>query len=165
MRILSAALLSLLALPTNANELRVTVEGIRSQSGNILIGLYDSIDTFNRAIEMSDKEGFLNDPGRFAGVALRANAALKSSVVFTNLNPGLYAIILFHDRNGNGKLDKNFLGIPNEPYGFSNNAQGFLGPPSFEKALMRITHGDNSVKITLIYQERTAKDGDEPDRR
>ena len=93
-----------------ASELRITVEGIRSPQGTILIGLYDSLETFTRAIELSDKDGFLNDPNRFAAVALRANAARKSAVVLTNLDPGQYAIILFHDENGNGKLDKNAAG-------------------------------------------------------
>ena len=95
--------------------LRITVEGIRSPHGTILIGLYDSLESFTRAIELSDKDGFLNDPNRFAAVALRANAARKSAVVLTNLDPGQYAIILFHDENGNGKLDKNALGVPTLP--------------------------------------------------
>jgi uncharacterized protein (DUF2141 family) len=91
------------------------------------------------AIELSDKDGFLNDPNRFAAVALRANAAMKSAVVLTNLDPGQYTIILFHDENGNGKLDKNALGVPTEPYGFSNNVREFLGPPNFEEAIMEVT--------------------------
>jgi uncharacterized protein (DUF2141 family) len=151
MRIVSAVLLILLALPVNASELRITVEGIRSPHGTILIGLYDNIESFTRAIELSDKDGFLNDPSRFAAVSLRANAARKSAVVFTNLDPGQYAIILFHDENGNGKLDKNALGVPTEPYGFSNNVQGFLGPPAFKKAVMQVNADDKAVRIVLIY--------------
>lgn len=114
MRLLIYIVSSLFFFPAQAAELRITVEGIRSQNGTILIGLYDSLATFNRAIAMSDREGFLNDPSRFAAVALRANAALKSSVVFTNLNPGRYAIVLFHDEDGNGKLNKDALGVPTD---------------------------------------------------
>src|SRR3954465_4244362 len=139
MRIGLAVLLILSVLPVKATELRITVEGIRSPHGTILIGLYDSLETFARAIELSDKDGFLNDPNRFAAVALRANTALKSAVVLTNLDPGKYAIILFHDENGNGKLDKNALGVPTEPYGFSNNVQGFLGPRPTKKRSWRST--------------------------
>ncbi|AWJ92863.1 DUF2141 domain-containing protein (plasmid) [Azospirillum baldaniorum] len=149
MRLLIYIVSSLFFFPAQAAELRITVEGIRSQNGTILIGLYDSLATFNRAIAMSDREGFLNDPSRFAAVALRANAALKSSVVFTNLNPGRYAIVLFHDEDGNGKLNKDALGVPTEPYGFSNDARGFLGPPAFEKAIMQIDDSDKVVRITL----------------
>ena len=152
MRTLLTVLLILFAPTVTASELRITVEGIRSPHGTILIGLYDSLETFTRAIELADKDGFLNDPNRFAAVALRANAAMKSAVVLTNLDPGRYAIILFHDENGNGKLDKNALGVPTEPYGFSNNVRGFLGPRDFEEAIMEVNAGDKAVRIALIYR-------------
>jgi uncharacterized protein (DUF2141 family) len=113
------------------------------------------LESFKRALDLSDQEGFLNDPNRFAAVALRANAALKSAVIFSNLDPGRYAIILFHDENGNGKLDKNALGVPTEPYGFSNNVQGFLGPPAFEKTAMRLDAGNKAVRLGLIYHDLT----------
>lgn len=104
-----------LPLSVQAGELRITVDGIRSAHGTGLIGLYDSPASFGKAVEASAKEGFLIGPDRFAAVALRANAALKSAVVFSNVQPGRYAAIAFHDENGNGKLDKNFLGVPTEP--------------------------------------------------
>lgn len=49
---------------------------------------------------------------------------------------GNYAIWIFHDENSNGKLDKNFLGIPTEKYGFSNNPKLFFGPPKYEETLI-----------------------------
>ncbi|MGZ8876304.1 MAG: DUF2141 domain-containing protein [Halobacteriota archaeon] len=93
----------------------------------------------------------LADPSRFAAVALRATAAMRSSVVITNLDPGQYAITPFHDENGNGKLDRNALGVPTEPYGFSNNVQSFFGPPAFKKAVMQVSADDEAVRIFLIY--------------
>jgi uncharacterized protein (DUF2141 family) len=162
MRAVLTVLLTLFAPAVNASELRITVEGIRSPQGTLLIGLYDSFESFTRAIELSDKDGFLNDPSRFAAVALRANAAMKSAVVLTNLDPGQYTIILFHDENGNGKLDKNALGVPTEPYGFSNNVRGFLGPPDFEEAIMEINAGDKAVRIALIYHDLTGTYDEEP---
>jgi uncharacterized protein (DUF2141 family) len=152
-RLATAAALVALPLPAGADELRVTVEGIRSPHGTVLIGLYDSPESFEKAVEAAGKEGFLIDPDRFGAVALRANAALKSAVVFSNLEPGRYAAIAIHDENGNGKLDKNFLGVPAEPYGFSNNVQGFLGPPTFDDATMVLGDGDGTIRIALIYQE------------
>jgi uncharacterized protein (DUF2141 family) len=149
MRTMMTVLLILFAPAVTAGELRITVEDIRSTRGTILLGLYDSFENFTRAIELSDTEGFLNDPNRFVAVALRANAARKSAVVLTNLDPGQYAIILFHDENGNGKLDKNVLGVPTESYGFSNNVQGFLGPSAFREAVMQITASDKAVRIVL----------------
>ncbi len=148
--IATAAALVMLPLPTGAAELRVTVEGIRSAQGTVLIGLYDSPESFERAGEAPDKEDFLIDPERFGAVALRANAAMKSAVVFSNLEPGRYAAIAFHDENNNGKLDKNFWGVPTEPYGFSNNVQGVLGPPTFAAAAMVPSEGGSAIRIALI---------------
>ena len=87
---------------------------------------------------------------------------MKSAVVLTNLDPGQYTIILFHDENGNGKLDKNALGVPTEPYGFSNNVRGFLGPPDFEEAIMEVNAGDKAVRIALIYHDLTGTYDEEP---
>jgi uncharacterized protein (DUF2141 family) len=148
--IAAAAALVSLPLPAGASELRVTVEGIRSAQGTVLIGLCDSPETFEGAVKASDREGFLNDPDRFGAVALRANAAMRSTVVFGNLEPGRYAAIALHDENGNGKLDKNFLGVPAEPYGFSNNVQGFLSPPTFGDAAIVLGDGDRAIHIVLI---------------
>lgn len=153
--IAAAAVMIVLPLSVEAGELRITVDGIRSPHGTVLIGLYDSPASFGKAVEASAKEGFLIDPDRFAAVALRANAALKSAVVFSNLGPGRYAAVAFHDENGNGKLDKNFLGVPTEPYGFSKNAQGFLGPPTFDAAAMALGDGNQAVRIALVYDERS----------
>jgi uncharacterized protein (DUF2141 family) len=75
---------------------------------------------------------------------------MKSAVVFSNLEPGRYAAVVFHDKNGNGKLDKNFLGVPVEPYGFSNDAEGFLSAPSFEAAAVTLGDVDRAIRITLI---------------
>jgi uncharacterized protein (DUF2141 family) len=148
--IATAAALVMLPLPAGAAELRVTVDGIRSARGTVLIGLYDSPESFERAVEGAGKEGFLIDPDRFGAVALRANAAMRSAVVFSNLEPGRYAAIAFHDENNNGKLDKNFLSVPAEPYGFSNNAEGFLSPASFDAAAMVLGGGDSAIRISLI---------------
>ena len=153
----AAAAMIVLPLPVEAGELRITIDGIRSEHGTVLIGLYDSPASFGKAVEASAEEGFLVDPDRFAAVALRANAALKSAVVFSNLEPGRYAAIAFHDENGDGKLDKNFLGIPTEPYGFSNDVQGFLGPPTFDAAAVVIGNGNGNkaIRIKLVYKGKS----------
>ena len=146
----AAGVLAALPCVAEAGELRITIDGIRSSQGLVLIGLYDSASTFLRAVEAADEPGFLVDPQRFGAVALRANRARKSGIVFTNLRPGRYAVVALHDENGNGYLDKNFVGFPTEPYGFSNGAEGFLGPPSFSDAAMAIGAGDSAIRIELI---------------
>jgi uncharacterized protein (DUF2141 family) len=70
--------------------------------------------------------------------------------VFTNLAPGRYAAVAFHDENGNSRLDKSLLGMPTEPYGFSNNVEGFLGPPTFDAAAVAIGDGNAAIHIVLV---------------
>jgi uncharacterized protein (DUF2141 family) len=150
LRLAAAGALAALPLVAAAGELRITVDNIRSPRGIVLIGLYDGPRSFLRAVEAADEPGFLVDPERFGAVALRANKARESGVVFTNLQPGRYAVVVLHDENGNGHLDTNFIGFPTEPYGFSNGAEGFLGPPSFSDAAMALGDGDSEVRIELI---------------
>lgn len=64
------------------------------------------------------------------------------------LPAGRYAFSAFHDANDNKKLDTNWMGIPNEKYGFSNNARGTFGPPSLEDQLVEI-QSDKTISITL----------------
>ena len=62
---------------------------------------------------------------------------------------GEYAVSCYHDRNGNGKLDKNTIGIPVEPYGFSNDARGSFGPPKYKKARFNHDGGDMTIEVPL----------------
>jgi uncharacterized protein (DUF2141 family) len=128
----------------------VTIDHVRSGSGTIMIGLYDSSDGFLAAIKHSTEVGLLNDKGRVVGAALRAVAG-SQSVIFTQLDPGRYAVIVFHDENDNGRLDENSWGVPTEGYGFSNDAEGFLGSPSFDAAGVTLDRADKSIAISLIY--------------
>lgn len=66
---------------------------------------------------------------------------------FEDIPPGTYAMVVIHDENRNGKLDTNWLGIPNEGYGFSNSAKGMLGAPSFSDA--RFTYDGANVDMTM----------------
>jgi len=113
-----------------------------------MIGLYDSEEHFLTAIGNAGKVGLLNDRSRLVGIAMRASAGTQS-VVFTNLNPGAYAVIVFHDVNDVGKLTENLLGKPTECYGFSNNAKGFLSAPSFKDASVLVGNYNLSIVITL----------------
>jgi uncharacterized protein (DUF2141 family) len=62
----------------------------------------------------------------------------KSLIVIENLKPGRYAFKFFHDENKNEKLDVNWLGIPKEGFGFSNNPSMTFGPPSFDKTIFEL---------------------------
>lgn len=78
----------------------------------------------------------------------RLNAPQKQRLRFSRKSDGIYAFVVYIRVNLNNKLDKNFVGIPKEPYAFSNNAEGFLGSPSFENASFVIA-GDTSLSIDM----------------
>ena len=69
---------------------------------------------------------------------------------FEDIPPGTYALVVLHDENMNGKLDTNWLGIPKEDYGFSNNAKASLGPPSFSAA--SFTYDGTGLDLTVALR-------------
>ena len=102
-----------------ASDLTVVVDNIKSEQGSIRIALFNSAKDF---------------PNVFSYKNFIAEKAGSVSFTFKDLPSGSYAVTAFHDLNGNEKLDKNFVGKPVEPYGFSRDARGTRGPPSFEDA-------------------------------
>jgi len=98
-------------------------------------------------------EGFPND----ASQAIHTQAAdidpqtLSAQVVFADLPAGVYAVSVFHDENMNEKLDKNFMGVPKEGYGASNNPKKKMGPPNFEETKFQLGGTEQSVEIKLMY--------------
>lgn len=78
--------------------------------------------------------------------------ATTTSCTFSDLAPGTYAAAVIHDENGNGTLDKNFLGIPTEAYGVSNNCTHALSKPRWDEAKF-VVNADSTVtsRISLRY--------------
>lgn len=133
----SRAILATLAVavPAHAGDLRVEVRGLEAKTGTVNIALFNSAETF---VKMT----------RLAGQLVPANAD-AAIAVFPNLAPGDYAVSVFHDVNSNGQLDKNVLGRPTEPFGFSRDASGFMGPPTFDAAKIAVGAEDVSIIINL----------------
>ncbi len=127
--------LTLLSHQVFAADITVTVDNIQNTDGTIQIALFTATDDFP------------DSSTRTEGMVLEIS---QNSVTgtFKNLPENDYAIAVFHDENGNGKLDKNFFGIPKEPYGFSGNSTS-LTPPSFKDASTTLTTDDVSLVITL----------------
>ncbi len=115
-----------------SSQLTVRVENIRSQKGNVRIGLFN------------EESSFLNDALRGVDIKVKGNILAHT---FTELNTGFYAVSIYHDKNENGELDTNFIGIPDEPYGFSNNAKGMFGPPGFEDCKFKIDKDQKTISI------------------
>jgi uncharacterized protein (DUF2141 family) len=98
-----------------------------------------------------------NDPGQFPDKKAVVNKIVPvtntqdSAQIKLDLPAGDYAISIFLDKNGNGKLDKNFLGIPTERFGFSKNPRILTGAPSFSECEIRVGDQDaKDVEIQLI---------------
>lgn len=125
---------SLFALGAGAADLTVRVNDVSSAQGNILVAVYDSA------------EGFLKRPLKTAHVAA---AAGKVELVIRDLPAGDYGIALFHDANGNNKMDRNPMGIPSEDHAFSNNARGNMGPPSFEQVKLALPAAGATADVSL----------------
>ena len=73
----------------------------------------------------------------------------KAQWIFEHMPYGSYSIKVFHDENGNSKLDKDFLGVPTERYGFSNNARGQFGPPPFQRAAFTLSAPQMTITLEL----------------
>jgi uncharacterized protein (DUF2141 family) len=122
------------AASAGAADLTVVIDDIKSADGQLMIALFDSADTF------------LNKPAR----AVNAPAASGSTtVVLKDLPAGDYAIALYHDANGNGKLDRNAAGMPTEDYAFSNNALGQRSAPTFDQARVALPAAGAITHISL----------------
>ncbi|MFN3232289.1 MAG: DUF2141 domain-containing protein [Alphaproteobacteria bacterium] len=121
---LAASGFLLAALSAQAQQagptLTVTVAGAEPNSGQIIISLFDSPDTYMKEA--------------VATRTLPVGEAGASTFVFEGLAVGEYAATVIYDEDSDGELDTGFLGIPKEKIGFSNNARGRMGPAPFEKA-------------------------------
>lgn len=107
----------------NRGSVEVIVENVSPLKGTLRAALYDS------------KEKFMKKHVQVSEVKV---TSLNMRLTFNDLPSGEYAFSIFHDINDNGELDTNLLGIPKEPWGFSNNARGTFGPPDFEAASFRV---------------------------
>ena len=77
----------------------------------------------------------------------------RGECAFTGVPAGDYAVTLFHDENGNGKFDSNFIGYPLEGYGFSNNAKAQFKAPSFDETKFHFDGaGTKQISVQMIYR-------------
>jgi uncharacterized protein (DUF2141 family) len=120
--------------------LTVRVVNARSANGVIRIALFQSAEGF----PADAYKALRTQPAEINPQALTAQA------VFEGIPPGTYAVMVFHDENGNGKLDKNIVGTPKEGYGASNNPAKKMRAPMFDEAKF-LLNSQQSIEIRLIY--------------
>jgi uncharacterized protein (DUF2141 family) len=114
----------------------VVVNG--AQKGQLYLALFEDASQFPQNASASQ------------GVKLPIDAGVVKHT-FKNVKWGTYAIAAYQDLNGNGKLDRNFFGVPTEPYAFSNNPAVKWQEPTFAEAAFDLDRPAASVKIRLKY--------------
>lgn len=112
-------------------SLVVEIEPLRNNKGKVLLELSDD----NKNVI----DGFRGE--------IKDNSC---TIAIHDLNPGNYAFKYFHDENNDEKINTNMVGIPKEGYGFSNNASGKFGPPSFNKMIFEFKQTD-TLKCIPTY--------------
>ena len=122
----------------DAMQIKIDVSAVKSDQGNLVILLYSKEKGFPEKVELAD-----------SNTVVPAKAGAQS-VKISVPNAGEYAITVFHDENANSKIDTNWIGMPKEGIGVSNNAKGKMGPPKFKDAVTKLD--ENSVlQISLNY--------------
>ncbi len=118
-------------------ELQVEFSNLSEAQGNLYVAVYDR------------DAAFLNvDKVRYQKIIpITQKGNIKVSM--GNLPPGQYAISCFFDLNANGQLDTNWLGIPNEPYGFSNNARPKFRAPNWSEAAFDLQGSGRTIGVRL----------------
>lgn len=111
------------------SEVVLVIDGVTPDAGTVMVGFYERGQAFEGAPRHSE--------------TLEPEAAVLKETV--ELESGRYAVAAYQDRNGSGSLDRNFFGVPSEPYGFSRGARGTMGPPGFDDAMFRL--GTEPVEI------------------
>ena len=115
-------------------DVTVNISNFKNNEGFALVAIFNT------------KESFLHSEIKSAKAKITNNVC---SITFKDLPKGTYAVSMFHDENDNNNLDTNFLGIPKESYGCSNNAKGFFGPPKWDHAKFEISNKDITQNIQL----------------
>ncbi len=120
----------------SAADLTLTFKGVQKPTGAILFVLVNS-------------EAAYEDKAAAVAQDMLAVSGAVVTTRFADLPPGRYAIKAFHDLDGDGKMATNPFGMPTEPFAFSNNADGVMGPPKWEAAAFEVKAGANAHTIDI----------------
>jgi uncharacterized protein (DUF2141 family) len=123
-------------LPAVAATLTIRVENVAAAGGVLRLGLYDAArypDDNSKPVASADVPA---TPG-------------ETVVTLHNVPPGTYAIQTFQDINANDRMDSSWLGLPLEPFGFSQDATPFLSKPSFDDVKFTVAAGENTQTLHL----------------
>lgn len=125
--------------PASQTWLSVTIEDVRSASGLIALTLY-----------ADDSSRFLVKRGSLYVTRVPAAAGATQACIFLP-QPGVYALAIYHDEDGNQTFKRTALGLPAEGFGFSNNPATLAGLPSFRAVRMNVPRAGLSTRIRIKY--------------
>lgn len=114
--------------------LTVTIQNVQSKTGTIRISLMKSCKNFPSC-----------NPESTAIIDAKTSSVQKAFTV----EPGEYAVAVYHDVNANGELDKRIFGIPKEPYGFSNNFRPRVSAPTFSDCMISVGAAGKAISIKI----------------
>ena len=122
--------------PNRKGSLRIIITGFANDEGNCRFALDNSEGVYE------------SDDSVFIGKVL---PIVNNEVVIRidSLSYGYYAVKVFHDENRNEEIDTNFLGIPTEDYGYSNDASAWFGPPSWDNAKFLLDKDHLTMEISV----------------
>lgn len=123
------------------SKLVVQVSGFANQSGQVCASVFAS------------SQGFPNNRQKVVQRQC-TKIANPTTITFKNLKAGSYAVAVIHDRNSDGTLNRNDLGMPLEGYGFSQNPQTETAPPKFKDAVVFVAGVSTNVQVQLRYLTR-----------
>jgi uncharacterized protein (DUF2141 family) len=127
---------ALLPSLASADALTIRVNGVPDDSGKLMLAVLGSEAAFTAG-----------DPAPVASILMPARPG-TAALTLHDLPPGEYGVRVMHDRNGNDVLDTNLVGMPTEPWGFSNDAAGSFGPPVWKDVKFDL-NGTTDITINL----------------
>lgn len=125
--------------PASSTWIDVVVDGLRNGNGLLAITLY-----------ADNPRKFLVKHGSLYVGRVDAKAGTTTGCIFVP-KPGVYAIAIYHDENGDEKFDRTGIGLPAEGYGFSNNPSTLAGLPTFKSVRLNIPRSGLVTRIHLKY--------------
>jgi uncharacterized protein (DUF2141 family) len=117
----------------------IEINKLENSKGSIQLSLFKS------------SEGFPNEYKKSFRYLTAPSVTGLNKIEMKDIPFGNYALAVLHDENNDFELDTNFLGIPTEGYGFSNNVKGLFGPPDYDEAKFKFNESSKILKIILNY--------------
>jgi len=118
-------------------EIHLTIQETENDTGVIQMLLFNN------------KEGFPGTPEKALKRMSIPIKNKKATIILKGIEPGMYAISVFHDEDEDGEMKKNGIGLPLDKYGFSNDPTLIFGPPSFKKSSFEVKNKPIQVEINL----------------